>query len=153
MNNILIYILIAIVAAFAAWIVTSSVLKARMKAGKQMADEALKEKDEALDAERKQSETKIAELSEQISVLNISHATAQEREASLEKQIDELKEGNRAALDAEKAAAEKRMAELRDSQQRQLAELKDSQQKQIAELKASHEKIQEIGRASCRERV
>ena len=143
MNNILTYILIAFVAAFVAWIVTSSVMKARMKAGKQAADEALKEKDDALDAQHRQAEKKIEELNEQIAVLNISHATAQEKEASLKKQMEDLREAGKAALDAEKAAAEKRMAELKDSQQRQIAELKDAQQKQIAELKASHEKIQE----------
>ena len=143
MNNLLIYILIAIVAAFVAWIVTSSVMKARIKTGKLESETALKEYKDACETEQRQSETKIAELNEQISVLNISHATAQEREASLVKQLDELKESFREALDAEKAAAEKRMEELKESQQRQIAELKASHEKIQNELKAAHERSQE----------
>ena len=143
MDNLLIYILIALAAAFVAWIITSTVLKARMMAEKQKNETALKEMEAACDDEHRKDETKIAELSEQIAVLNISHATAQEREASLEKQIEEIKESSKVTLDAEKAAAEKRMDELKDSQQKQIAELKASHEKIQEELKAAHERSQE----------
>ncbi len=143
MDNLLTYILIALAAAFVAWIITSTVLKARMRAEKQKNEAALKEKEAVCVDEHRKDETKIAELNEQIAVLNISHATAREREASLEKQIEELKENSRTVLDAEKAAAEKRMEELKESQQRQIAELKAAHGRSQEELKAAHEKSKE----------
>jgi DNA recombination protein RmuC len=143
MSNSLIYILIAIVAAFVAWIITNTVLKARMRAEKQKNEAALKEKEAACEDEHRKDETKIAELNEQIAVLNISHATARERESSLEKQIEELRESSKTALDAEKAAAEKRMEELKESHQRQVAELKAAHERSQEELKAAHEKSKE----------
>ncbi len=143
MDNLLTYILIALAAAFVAWIITSTVLKARMRAEKQKNEAALKEKEAICVDEHRKDETKIAELNEQIAVLNISHATAREREASLEKQIEELKENSRTVLDAEKAAAEKRMEELKESQQRQIAELKAAHGRSQEELKAAHEKSKE----------
>jgi DNA recombination protein RmuC len=143
MSNSLIYILIAIVAAFVAWIITNTVLKARMRAEKQKNEAALKEKEAACEDEHRKDETKIAELNEQIAVLNISHATSRERESSLEKQIEELRESSKTALDAEKAAAEKRMEELKESHQRQVAELKAAHERSQEELKAAHEKSKE----------
>ena len=143
MDNLLIYVLIAIVAAFVAWIITSTVLKAQMRTEKQRNEAALKEKEAACEDGHRKDETKIAELNEQIAVLNISHATAQERESSLEKQIEELRESSKTALDAEKAAAEKRMDELKESHQRQVAELKAAHERSQEELKAAHEKSKE----------
>ncbi len=143
MDNMLICTLITLAVAFAVWALTASVLKARMKAAQRREEAALKEKDDALESGRRQAETRIAELSEQISVLNISHATAKERENSLEKQLEEARERGKAELDAEKAAAEKRMEELKESQSRQIAELKASHEKMQEELKAAHEKAKE----------
>ena len=143
MDNLLIYVLIALAAAFVAWMITSTVLKARMRTEKQRNEAALKEKEAACEDEHRKDETKIAELNEQIAVLNISHATAQERESSLEKQIEELRESSKTALDAEKAAAEKRMEELKESHQRQVAELKAAHERSQEELKAAHEKSKE----------
>ncbi len=143
MDNMLICTLITLAVAFAVWALTASVLKARIKAAQRREEAALKEKDEALESGRRQAETRIAELSEQISVLNISHATAKERENALEKQLEEARERGKAELDAEKAAAEKRMEELKESQSRQIAELKASHEKMQEELKAAHERSQE----------
>ena len=143
MDNMLICTLITLAVAFVVWALTASVLKARMKAAQRREEAALKEKDDALESGRRQAETRIAELSEQISILNISHATAKERENSLEKQLEEAKERGKAELDAEKAAGEKRMEELKESQSRQIEELKASHEKMQEELKAAHERSQQ----------
>ena len=148
MSNLLIYILIAIVAAFASWVVTSSVLKARISAGRRAAEETLKKKESEFETELSGMQSKADELNERITVLNISHAAEQEREASLIKQYEQLKESSGEALAAEKAANEKSIAELKAAQERQIAELKASHEKIQNELKASHALAQEELKAS-----